>query len=131
MPFNEFFGMKKMMQEQREKIDSLSTKLAQYDHSIVPAKLQSKTVEGTKQAAMFGPKQQFPEKLYKLLEMADHQKFGCSSNAVSWMPHGRAFKIHDEEVFMKEIVPMFFKQSKLRSFNRQCALWGFKRYVLS
>ena len=70
--------------------------------------------------------QQFPEKLYHMLELADAQGFGPSSNAVSWLPNGRAFSVRDEKVFMESIVPLFFHQTKLRSFKRQLNLWGFK-----
>ena len=71
--------------------------------------------------------QQFPEKLYHMLELSDAQGFGPSSNAVSWLPNGRAFSVRDERVFMESIVPLFFHQTKLRSFKRQLTLWGFKR----
>ena len=68
--------------------------------------------------------EQFPSKLYHLLQLA-----GCSSSVVGWLPHGRAFAILDEDRFMREVVPMFFKQTKIRSFYRQLSLWGFRRCV--
>ncbi|KAL7549740.1 hypothetical protein ACHAWF_013004 [Thalassiosira exigua] len=71
------------------------------------------------------PKEQFPVKLYALLEMADVPGLGCAGGA-SWLPHGRAFKVLDEERFMAS-VPMFFKATKIRSLYRQLNLWGFKR----
>ena len=69
--------------------------------------------------------EQFPVKLYAMLELAEVRGFGCSG--CSWLPHGRAFRIDDESEFMKVAVPMFFKQSKIRSFYRQLYLWEFKR----
>jgi hypothetical protein len=37
---------------------------------------------------------------------------------------GRAFAIHDPDVYMTEIAPRFFhKQSHLRSFHRQLSIW--------
>ena len=70
---------------------------------------------------------QFPVKLYySLLEMAHTQCIGCSG-AVIWLTHGRAFKILDEDEFMEVDVPIFFKQTKIRSFYRQLNLWGYKR----
>jgi hypothetical protein len=75
------------------------------------------------------PKEQFPTKLHTMLEFADArcQCLGYSSNVVAWLPHGYAFRIFDEDRFMEEVVPMFFKQTKIRSFYRQLNLWGFKR----
>ena len=66
----------------------------------------------------------FPSKLHKMLEDAD--ALGCSA-AVSWMPHGRAFIIKNGDRFLSEVAPQFFKATKLRSFERQCHLWGFRR----
>ncbi|KAL7466268.1 hypothetical protein ACHAXS_006561 [Conticribra weissflogii] len=45
-------------------------------------------------------------------------------DVVSWMPHGRAFKIHDPKVFASTIMPKFFNQSKYTSFQRQLNLYG-------
>lgn len=43
------------------------------------------------------------------------------------MPHGRAWKIHNKELLMREVVPKYFVQSKYESFTRQLNGWGFKR----
>lgn len=67
----------------------------------------------------------FPTKLYAMLELAD--SIPDFSKAITWLPHGRAFLIIDEVAFMQKIVPYFFNQTHLRSFNRQLHLWGFKR----
>jgi len=67
---------------------------------------------------------QFPSKLHHLLQLV-----GCYSSVVGWLPHGRAFAIFDEDRFMQEVIPMFFKQTKIRSFYRQLSLWGFRRCV--
>ena len=45
----------------------------------------------------------------------------------SWMPHGRAFKIHDETSFEKEILPLYFSATSLASFSRWLNKWGFLR----
>jgi len=60
-----------------------------------------------------------------MLELADF--IFEFSQAVTWLPHGRAFRIHDKIKFMRELVPLFFNQTKIRSFNRQLHLWGFRR----
>lgn len=43
------------------------------------------------------------------------------------MPHGRAFAIHHVERFCREIMPRYFKQSRLSSFQRQLNIYGFSR----
>ncbi|KAL7529323.1 hypothetical protein ACHAWF_008393 [Thalassiosira exigua] len=54
-------------------------------------------------------KEQFPAKLYTMLNMADLGSFV----GASWLPHDRAFRITNEEQFMTS-VPMFFKATKTR-----------------
>ena len=68
----------------------------------------------------------FPTKLYEMLESVG--LLGLS-DSVTWLSHGRAFAVLNNEKFMDYVVPMFFKQTKIRSFTRQLNLWGFKRYV--
>ncbi|KAL7571941.1 hypothetical protein ACA910_006573 [Epithemia clementina (nom. ined.)] len=46
---------------------------------------------------------------------------------VSWKPHGRCFITSKNAVFLDEIVPRFFNQTKLTSFQRQLNLYGFIR----
>ena len=70
-------------------------------------------------------KTEFPIKVYAMLELAENiTEF---AQAVAWLPHGRAFMIHNKVKFMKEVVPLFFNQTKIRSFNRQLHLWGYRR----
>ena len=72
-------------------------------------------------------KGKLPLKLYRMLELADAEGFGSYSDSVAWLPHGRAFKVVHKDRFMRYIAPNFFKQTKIRSFDRQLNLWGFKR----
>ena len=70
-------------------------------------------------------KSEFPIKLYAMLELADNiPEF---AKAVTWLPHGRAFRVLDQDTFMNDVVPVFFNQTKIRSFNRQLYMWGFHR----
>lgn len=65
----------------------------------------------------------FPVKLHEMLiktELNDLQ------SVVSWMPHGRAFVVHNPSAF-KALLPNYFKLSKLASFQRQLNLYGFQR----
>jgi hypothetical protein len=66
----------------------------------------------------------FPIKLHEMLEKIDEDGF---ANVVSWQPHGRCFVIHDARAFASNIMPAYFKQSKLPSFQRQLNLYGFQR----
>ena len=49
------------------------------------------------------------------------------SHSKSWLPHGRAFKIHNRRRFTVEVIPRFFKQSTFGSFSRQLRMYGFER----
>jgi hypothetical protein len=49
------------------------------------------------------------------------------SSIVSFLPHGRAFIVHDKTKFMKEIIPKYFNHSAWLSFTRQLSLYGFRR----
>mmetsp|Transcript_11481 Transcript_11481/g.12328 ORF Transcript_11481/g.12328 Transcript_11481/m.12328 type:complete len:241 (+) Transcript_11481:219-941(+) len=64
----------------------------------------------------------FPCKLYRML--MDTVSKGLT-HIVSWHTEGRCFRVHDQEAFVKEILPNYFKKSKYRSFQRQCNLYGF------
>lgn len=57
--------------------------------------------------------QTFPYKLYEMLEYACDSEF---SSSLSWSADGNCFIIHDKEVMMDDLAPMFFKQTKFRSF---------------
>jgi len=66
----------------------------------------------------------FPCKLYRML--MDTESKGLT-HIVSWHKDGLCFRVHDQEAFVKEILPQYFKKSKYRSFQRQCNLYGFHR----
>eukprot|EP00984_Skeletonema_dohrnii_P011056 scaffold4390_cov71-Skeletonema_dohrnii-CCMP3373.AAC.10 len=66
----------------------------------------------------------FPHKLYEMLEYACDSEI---NSACSWSADGSAFAISNRNVMMEELVPMFFRQTKFRSFTRQLNLWGFVR----
>jgi len=70
-----------------------------------------------------GVTQPFPE---KLMGMLDEEGINTPS-VVSWLPHGRAFIVRRPKAFTSEIMPKYFRQSKLTSFQRQLNLYGFRR----
>jgi hypothetical protein len=54
---------------------------------------------------------QFPWKLFEMLERCEVDGF---SNMVSWMPGDTCFRVHDTDNFVKEVMSMFFKQTKYK-----------------
>jgi len=69
---------------------------------------------------------QFPWKLHELLEQAD--KSGNDA-IISWLPGGKAFKVHKKEEFCNQVMPAFFNSSKYKTFQRSLNLWGFESVV--
>ena len=57
--------------------------------------------------------QTFPFKLYEMLEYACDSEF---ADSLFWTPDGSVFVIDDKDVMMNNLAPMFFKQTKFRSF---------------
>jgi hypothetical protein len=62
-------------------------------------------------------------RIHEMLE--DAEKEG-NQKIVSWQPHGRAFKVHNETEFVDKIMPRYFK-AKIGSFRRWLRAWGFCR----
>jgi hypothetical protein len=69
---------------------------------------------------------QFPIKLYGMLLVLNDLKL---DHIVAWKSHGRAFQVYDTEFFVEKILPRFFKQTKITSFQRQLNLYGFRRIL--
>ena len=57
--------------------------------------------------------QTFPFKLYEMLKYA--RASGVSSS-ISWLADGTGFVIHNKDAMMNDLTPMFFNQTKFRSF---------------
>jgi len=58
----------------------------------------------------------FPVKLHKIIDQIERD--GLSS-IISWCPHGRAFKIYNNTLFIKVVISRYFYQTKMSSFTRQ------------
>ncbi len=65
----------------------------------------------------------FPEKLMNMLD----RESNLHPTVVSWLNHGRAFIVRKPKTFTNEVMPGYFRQSKLTSFQRQLNLYGFRR----
>lgn len=91
-----------------------------FDYSAVPDTL------GFVRKKTGGVSKPFPEKLHEMLtiESLPHTD---STAIVSWLPHGRAFIVRTPKQFTSVIMPKYFRQTKLTSFQRQLNLYGFRR----
>ena len=65
----------------------------------------------------------FPKKLHRLLSSHEHD------DCISWLTHGRAFKVHRVKEFNERVQPQFFDTTRFASFMRQVNGWGFRRIV--
>mmetsp|Transcript_35147 Transcript_35147/g.81270 ORF Transcript_35147/g.81270 Transcript_35147/m.81270 type:complete len:370 (-) Transcript_35147:583-1692(-) len=65
--------------------------------------------------------QDFPSKLHEILSNIEFEEI------ISWMPHGRSWKVHKPDEFVEKVAPQYFNQGKFGSFSRQVNRWGFRR----
>jgi len=63
----------------------------------------------------------FPVKLHMILS---NPKF---SDIISWLPHGRSWRIHNQKEFENKVIPVYFSHGRYSSFARQISGWNFKR----
>jgi hypothetical protein len=75
---------------------------------------------------LYGPKEPFPGKLYRLLAEAERDG---NDNIISFTLDGRAFKIHRRERFIQEVSPTYFRQAKITAFVRQLNFYGFEKVL--
>jgi len=65
--------------------------------------------------------QKFPLKLHIILSQPQFD------DIISWMPHGRAWKVIDTTRLEKEVLPLCFESANYNSFNRIVNAWSFRR----
>lgn len=106
--------------------EEAATKLVTYrDYSVVaPPDCFGSLLEACRPTML----QTFPSKLHYLLTCAENTAEGLNK-VISWQPHGRCFAVHNSKVFVKQVLPNWFMQSKLASFQRQLNLYGFRRFT--
>lgn len=66
----------------------------------------------------------FPLKLHAVLDQVEADGLG---HVISWQGHGRCFVVHKPKEFVDHVMPKYFRQTKLTSFQRQLNLYGFSR----
>lgn len=104
----------------RMKKDFITIQHDYHDHSLVVESIAAANVV-TEESRR--PPPPFPIKHHQMLEYVDADG---NAHVVSCQPHGRCFVVHQPEAF-KEILPRYFKLSKIASFQRQLNLYGFQR----
>ena len=72
-------------------------------------------------------KERFPVKLYRMIYEAEKEG---NTSIISFLPHGRAFAIHNEAEFVREILPRYFPGCRLSSFQKQLNLYGFHKITV-
>ena len=80
--------------------------------------------EDRKMPAISGITENFPVKLYRMIEEAEKEG---KDDIISFLSHGRAFAIHKPRQFVSEIMPKYFTTTRMSSFQRQLNLYGFRR----
>ncbi|KAG7342654.1 HSF-type DNA-binding protein [Nitzschia inconspicua] len=78
----------------------------------------------SKDADLPSSKLPFTWKLYEMLE--DVEENG-QDHIISWVNNGKGFQVHNLDLFVEQIIPIYFKQSKYKSFQRQLYFYNFKR----
>jgi hypothetical protein len=102
--------------------DQMEEEVHDHDDEVVSSDEDNK--KHSKRSHRGGVTQPFPERLHDMLE---HVEQDGLSHIISWQPHGRCFLVHDPKAFVATVMPSYFKQSKLTSFQRQLNLYGFCR----
>jgi len=69
----------------------------------------------------------FPLKMYSMMEDAERDGF---EDIVSWQASGTSFKIHRPNEFVDVVLKKYFSQSRLKSFQRQLNIYGFKKVAM-
>lgn len=66
----------------------------------------------------------FPSKLFDMLQDAEREGH---AHIISFLPDGKAFMIHKPEALAHDVLPKYFRTSRLSSLQKQLSLYGFKR----
>lgn len=72
-----------------------------------------------------GSQTQFPGKFH---DMMTYVETNGLESAISWVMNGKGFMINDPDKLVT-ILPLFFDQTKYRSFRRQLNMWHFERIL--
>jgi SHAQKYF class myb-like DNA-binding protein len=116
-------ALNKIKAQRMEEAQMLRIRLQQAHNRKVPSRVVDHTYHDYSNYPVQDPvvKMSFPKKLHEILSNPEFE------HIISWMPHGRAWKLHSRDLFQTEVAPKYFHQEKFASFSRQLTGWGFKR----
>ena len=63
-----------------------------------------------------GQQQHFPYKLHQMLNYTSNSPNVSIQNCIQWNIDNKSFTIYNKEIFMNDVVTLFSKQTKFRSF---------------
>jgi hypothetical protein len=66
-------------------------------------------------------KPSFADKLHAILSNKN------LANIITWLPSGKSFCILDKEIFVRKVLPTYFRDVQFDSFSRRIKRWGFRR----
>lgn len=88
---------------------------------IEEIKYEDNTAGATMPGGTRGTDSNFPAKLHHILSQPG------LAHIITWLPHGRSWRLVDRQAFLSQIMPNYFSHSNYASFARQVNGWGFKR----
>ena len=89
--------------------------------AAVPVQMGSPPSSTTKSfKSKRGHSNKFPQKLFDMLQNED-------ASIISWTPLGDAFIVRSNDRFVSDLLPRYFRHTKVASFQRQLNLYGFRR----
>jgi hypothetical protein len=94
-----------------------------HDHALDADDFEQES-EDPNQRRRGGVSVAFPVKLHAVLDQVEADGL---AHVISWQGHGRCFVIHKPKEFVDHVMPKYFRQTKLTSFQRQLNLYGFCR----
>jgi hypothetical protein len=68
----------------------------------------------------------FPQTLFQMLKETEEQGL---DHIVSWQHDSQSFRVHKQEEFVEDILPKYFRCSKMKSYQRQLNFYKFQRVV--